>query len=176
MKKHLLIAFFSILLCSSCGKSKPFQIYAPENLLFLIKEGGVKLEDSVLTRTKLFHIDRFGKREYGPTADNVEYADTSYLCGRGLTRKTFLLGILSASYILELSVDGGIHDWYLEYPSGDLDTLFLVTRKLDDGWVAAADPCRCYNPITDIQFNGKTAQVSPDLLSDDGKSIYEFEK
>jgi hypothetical protein len=114
----------------------------PQPVFMLIKEKGVRLPDQTLNRLFLTYHENGQKKYVKDFSRGTDGFDT--------------LGIMSSVDIRILSADKQIRDFYLEYPDGDVDTIFADYEKVA-GKEAAGNSCYCTTPLKALKFNGKTA-------------------
>jgi hypothetical protein len=82
------------------------------------------------------------------------------------------LGVLTSRDIGSKSGDEGIKDFYLEYTGGDIDTLFVDYKKLNQV-DACNHPCKCNYPLESVKFNGIEAIVDTTIKV---QKVYLFNK
>lgn len=131
-------------LCFSCKDS--FEPMGPRTIPYpvflLIKEKNSRLPDNLLNQLRLFYLKE-NKRNY------------IYDFTRG-TDGYDTLGIMSTVDIGFVSADQGIKDFYIDYPSGDVDTLFADFQNIPSK-DASGNYCYCTTPLIELKFNGKIA-------------------
>ncbi len=137
-----LVLFLLQMQCSKYDKCAFDTYLVPHSLVFVIHDKGNRLPDSVLNSNKLFYYKSL-KKEY--------LSDFT----RGLN-EFYDLGIQSTRNIGFISGDEGIKDFYLEYLGGDIDTLFVDYKKLNQE-DACNHPCKCNYPLESVKFNGVAA-------------------
>lgn len=143
---------------SSCIKQRDVNQF-PNDLVFIIKKNGEKLNDDILNNMKLYYLKQ-GSKIYSFDRANVpslELLDG----GLGIQKIPFPIGIESGN---------GTKNYYLEYPNGDIDTLYVDYQKLDHD-EAIKDPCYCYFKLVEIKFNGVRASYDMAI-----KNVYRFDK
>lgn len=153
MKK---LFFVVILLGSSSLKCKkdtpkfypPGPYLPPHSLLFLIEKDGNPLINSVLDNLKLsYKIKRFLKK------DEKKYIDDFLPAIAPLDS----MGIMTTRSIGIISAKGKkIKTYYLEYPDGDVDTLFVNYEYIPRAH-ADTTACYCLYPLREVKFNGREA-------------------
>jgi hypothetical protein len=139
----LLLLFGGVI--TGCHKEMNWTL--PPNRLFLqITESGVPVPDSVLTKLKVYYWDA-GKKVSRPPAN---YHDSSFvnLGIRHLGADYRNMGLLASGYI------GPGHDWLIEYPDGEIDTLYVETTNLD-AEEGRNHRCYCNAPFTVVRINGR---------------------
>lgn len=155
---------FALLLASSitaCGKKyEPYPM--PHTLYFIIKHNGVHLSDNTLDSMRLsYYINNSKKYVLDFTRATNEDGIPARELGVQLTRE-----------VGNISGEQGIKNFYLEYPNGDVDTLYVDYQHLSDR-AGAKDPCGCLYPFKGILFN----DVEPGLASDiPDVKIYQLNK
>jgi len=177
LKLHLMKTTFSLILCialmSLFGcKKKRIPTLPPNVLFFLITEDGNRLPDSTLDNISLYYYEN-GKKISSPPSnlDDKKWVFPATRSSSDLAGK----GVLCSGYIDWLVYGKNVNDFYLEYPNGDVDTMYVEVKYLghEEG---AKDRCYCAYPFTVVKFNGKDAPESVDPKSATGKPIYVFEK
>jgi hypothetical protein len=169
MKKYnLLIICLLLLLLFSCKKnqSNPCPTFwgykLPYSLFFKLNLNGNRLADSVLNKLKLSYYQN-GSKKY--------ISDFSRAINEG-SLNAFDSGIMVTRDIGFNSGDANIKDYYLEFPDGDIDTLFVDYRKYSQ-CEADTSVCQCLYPLYSVHFNGQKA--SPDAYITE-HTVYLFEK
>lgn len=175
MKKIIFYSFpiiISITILGGC-KAKRVQALPPNVLFFQITKNGQTLPDSILNKISLFYFEKGGQKVEHPPAN---YDDKTFIFpasrhSTGLEGK----GVLSSGYIDQLVYSNGANSMYLQYPDGDVDTMYVEVSNIghEEG---AKDRCYCAFPFTIVRFNGKDAPETTDIKTDDGKPIFLFEK
>lgn len=156
MKTILMFLAATILISGSCRKRKGALI-VPDSLFFVIKQNGLRLPDSVLNNMKLYYF-KFGNKIYMP--DFIRGSEDGYNLGVQTTRQ-----------IGHVSGDDNIKDFYLEYASGDIDTLYVDYQYI--GEAAYDHPCYCYYPMGVVKYNGNIASPDPSITQ---QRVYRFDK
>jgi hypothetical protein len=174
----------SVIIIYSCKKHLDELPESNDTYFKVIKNGNV-LGDSILLKTKLFYIDANNKRI--SDSDQIPYnanagsdiRDTSfvYLASAyfGDTPELQGSGIAFFRYIVSVNVDYGIHDFYLEFPDGDIDTLYLNAEKVSEKQ-GLKEECYCTMPIRTLKFNGKDVIQDTSTHLSIGAPVYLFEK
>lgn len=161
--RKIIILLCCIAVFSSCERESVFgPRVIPYSLLFLIKENGVRLPDSVLNNMKLFYLQNGGKKYV-------------YDLRRGINEGPFAaydLGVQVTSNVGDLSAEAGIKNYFLEYPSGDIDTLFVNYVSVNTQQ-AQQEPCFCYYPLREVKFNGVAVGLDTSIYY---QTVYGFEK
>ncbi len=153
----ILLSF--ILLSMSCSKNRRLgpQVI-PASLFFVIKTNGVRLDDNTLNTMKLYYFNN-GIKTY--------ISDFQRGTGDG-----FALGVQTTRNIGDVSADQSVKDYYLEFQNGDIDTLFVDYRHLNEN-DAFNDPCYCYYPLREVKYNSVTASPDPTITQ---QKVYLFNK
>lgn len=148
MKKILYVLILLIIISFSCEKKKvpkplpPGPYLAPHSLFFLIQRDGKRLPGSVLDNLDLIYTT--GREE-----KQVKDFQRATEEGRDL-------GIMTTRNIGILSSREKIKTYYLEYPDGDIDTLYV-----DYDYFSRPDAdttkCYCLFPLREVKFNGEKA-------------------
>ena len=161
MRILILVTLALATLASQCTHKKGPQVI-PSSFGFIIKQNGLRLEDSILNNMKLFCFK-----------NNAKTYISDFI--RGINEGPFNaldLGVQTSRDIGNKSGDDGIKDFYLEYPNGDIDTLYVNYNKLS-GNDAAKHPCYCYYPLEEVKFNGVTASLDTSIKV---QAVYLFKK
>lgn len=160
-----------IILFCSCKKKMRYDL-PPNVLFFLIEKDEERLNDSVLAGMKLYYY-KDGKKIDSPPSN---YDDKTLIfpasrSSSGMEDR----GVMCSGYVPNLNAYEGINDFYLLYPDGDVDTIFIQTKEvsIEEG---SRDRCYCKEPISTVNFNGEKAPEETRFITDDGKPIYLFKK
>lgn len=158
-----LLIIMTILQSSSCNKKDPLGPQIINNsLIFVLKKNNNRLPDSILNNIKMY---------YYTNGQKIRMSDLE----RGIDEGTFLansLGILATRNIGATSGDDNIKSYYLEYPNGTQDTLFVDYRHVSYN-EAVNNNCYCYYPLIEVRYNG---QVAPIDTSISAQKVYLFKK
>lgn len=161
--KNLMILIFVLLSLSISGCIKQRDVNQfPNDLVFAIRKNGEKLNTDVLNSMKLYYLKQ-GSKIYSFDRANVpslELLDESL----GVQKIPFPIGIESGN---------GTKSYYLEYPNGEVDNVYVDYQKLDHDQ-AVKDPCYCYFKLIEIKYNG--VRVSYDPAIKNSYSVYRFDK
>ena len=160
MKTVLIVIAASILVSGSCRKRKGALI-VPDSLIFIIKQNGQRLDDNTLNNMKLYYW-KAGVKTY--MNDFV----------RGINEGTFNafdLGVQTTRQIGNVSGDDKIKDFYLEFQSGYIDTLYVDYQYI--GEAAYDHPCYCYYPMGVVKYNGVIASPDPSITV---QKVFRFDK
>lgn len=175
--KKLIIVFIGIVFSLlSCTKEEI--IYDNENsslppnvFFFQIVKNGSILQGDILDSLKMFYIKDRTKFYQHPNSNLtnrkfIEQAPEEYLQPYHV-----LMGLKTLNYI----EDRYINEWFIEYPNGDIDTLYVETAEvsIEEG---KKDRCYCVNPIKVLKFNGNNVTINPNIEGDMGKAVYVLEK
>ena len=129
--------------CSKYDKCAFDTYLVPHSIFFIVNKSHQRLDDNTLNSIKLFY-----------------YKDVSKVYVNDFIRggeEAYNLGVLTSRDIGSISGDEGIKDFYLEYLGGDIDTLFVDYKKLNQE-DACNHPCKCNYPLESVKFNGKDAR------------------
>jgi hypothetical protein len=156
-------------------------VLPPNTMYFQILKKGQPLEDSVISAITMFLV-KDGKKISNPNSmDQSATApildDTSFIRNANPRYTSNLQddGVLVNGNASSYYGYYGVDTWYLEYPDGDVDTIYLEVGDIS-GEEGAKHRCYCTKPFTVMRFNGKDAAISTTLVPDDGKPVYIFEK
>jgi len=128
------------------------------SIFFLLKKNNQRLPDSILDGLRLSYFNGSAKNYVG---DFVRATSDGYA-----------LGVMTTRDIGGYSAGANIKNYYLEYPNGSLDTLFVDYRHLSYN-EAVNDPCYCYYPLVSVKYNGVTAQLDSSITQ---QKVYKFNK
>ena len=137
-----LILFLLQMQCSKYDKCAYDTYLVPHSIFFIVNKSHQRLDDNTLNSIKLFY-----------------YKDVSKVYVNDFIRgseEAYNLGVLTSRDIGSISGDEGIKDFYLEYTGGDIDTLFVDYKKLNQE-DACNHPCKCNYPLESVKFNGVAA-------------------
>lgn len=143
----------------SCHKDKR-ALLGPEALLIRPIHNMDVLPDATLNATKLYYFSSQTIKEY--------VGDFGRASGSG-----YQWGILSTTDVASLSANDNIKYYYLEFPDGDIDTLFVNYQQISDE-EARDNDCFCNTPQIGVTINGKTPQQ--DTLKPGGIPVYRIYK
>lgn len=162
--KYLLIGFF-IFNLPSCKKYEDcsFGIYlVPRSLIFIVKQDNKRLNDLLLDSMKLYYFSSSGKTFINDFVRSINEGEYRF----------YDLGLQGTRNIGFVSGEEKIKDYYLDYGNGDVDTLFVDYRSLNQGQ-ACIHPCRCSYPLEQVKFNGKVASIDSSIAV---QTVYIFNK
>ena len=128
--------------CSKYDKCAYDTYLVPYSIFFIVNKSHQRLDDNTLNSIKLFY-----------------YKDVSKVYVNDFIRgseEAYNLGVLTSRDIGSISGDEGIKDFYLEYLGGDIDTLIVDYKKLNQE-DACNHPCKCNYPLESVKFNGVAA-------------------
>lgn len=148
----------------------------PNVFYFQIKNNNNTLRDSILSSITIFHYEN-GKKIDGYCNDpDPNVCDTSYVyLPNRYTDNLDNFGILASPYISYIILNKGQNTMYLEYPDGNIDTLYVEIGSLEYN-DAIKNRCYCTTPFTKVMFNEKDAPESTELHAGDGKPVFLFKK
>ena len=141
----VLLITFSCLIIAACSKSNEYNNLRsiPYSIFLKITKNGNRLPDSVLDNLKLSYYQN-GSKKY--ISDFIRCINEGGINARDLGfMTTNIIGINSGDY--------NIKDYYIEYPNGTNDTLFVDYRHLSTA-DAANDSCACLYPLKQLKYNG----------------------
>lgn len=151
------LTFFLLFFICAC-EEREGPLVIPNPVFFLIKESGTKLPDSTQKGIKLFYLKGNTKNYVSDFERGADGFDT--------------LGIFTSRNIGLTSGNENIKDYYLEYPNGDIDTLFVDYRHVSEK-EAFKNSCYCYYPLEEVRFNGRKAEPDPSITM---QKVYLFQK
>lgn len=137
----------------SCNKDKR-DLFAPPPLLIVPRHNYASLPDNELNGIKLYYI--LNQKKYVP--------DFGRATGSG-----YQYGILSTSDIASISAVTNVKYYYLSYPDGTEDTLFVNYVTISDK-DARDNTCFCAKPLISFKVNGQTPAV--DTVAPGGIPLY----
>lgn len=158
----MMILAISLFKCN-CYKDCAFGTYdIPHSLIFVVKKDNNRLEDSILDNMKLFYYKN-GMKLY------ISDFSRSKNEGQYYFRDLGLQGSLDIGF---KSSEDNIKDYFLEYPNGDIDTLFVDYKSLSQK-EACEHPCRCCCPLERMKFNSKVVSIDSSIKV---QTVYIFNK
>jgi len=179
MKLSIILLLFLLLESLSCKKSDCDWDSPPNILYFIIKENGKPLEYGSLSEVKMYYL-RNGIKITNPndidTSPNSPILDDTKFIYYGSKNDPKLenSGVLANGYADFVSTLD-IKTWYIEFPDGNIDTLFLETTKLSCE-EAKLNRCYCNLPFTKVIFNGRIVKEATEIQTTNMKPVYCFEK
>ena len=144
--------------CSKYDKCAFDTYLVPHSLFFIVNKSHQRLDDITLNSIKLFYYK-----------DVTKVYVNDFIRG---SEEAYNLGVLTSRDIGSISGDEGIKDFYLEYTGGDIDTLFIDYKKLNQE-DACNHPCKCNYPLESVKFNGIAAIVDTTIKE---QKVYLFNK
>lgn len=162
--KHSLILLIVIctILCVGCSTKQIGPQTMNNSLAFLLTKNNQRLPDSIVNNIKMAYYE----------GNNKKYIND---LSRGINEGGFMaydIGLLSTRDIGGYSSGGGIKNYYLEYPNGQIDTLYVDYRVLSYDQ-ALKDPCFCYYPLVEVRYNGQPANLDSSITM---QKVYSFKK
>lgn len=134
----------------------------PGALFLSIKQNGRPYPDSLMNGVKMYYFYD-GKKIFNPNDDptlpfHKMYDDTVLLqrvySYNDSTTNYIAPGVFSSFYAINTVAKLNVHDFYLQFPDGDIDSLNIQIEEFSENEVEKA-PCICLNQITNITINGK---------------------
>lgn len=164
MKKIIVLGIIAFVFqSSSCNKKDPLGPQVINNsIFFLVKINNQRLPDSVLNNMKMSYY-LSGQKKY---VDDFT---------RGINEGGFMandMGIQTTRDVGTYSGDNNVKNYYLEYPNGTIDTLFIDYRHVSYN-EASTNSCYCYYPLVDVKFNSVVAQIDSSITQ---QRVYRFNK
>ena len=171
--KNIILFFLILSTLFSCRKSERW-ILPPNRFNFQIVKNGQHLDMNTYDSLKMFYIDDNGVKHY----ELSEEFDVNYFLEKPSTLSIndfYLdsLGVYSTNYVNDFGVQ--IHNWYIEFPDGDVDTLYVESKEYKLNKDGMKDDCYCQHPMSVVQYNGRDAHKHPTLKAG-GKPIFVLEK
>ncbi|KAA5537135.1 hypothetical protein F0919_05540 [Taibaiella lutea] len=183
----LILLLFSVLSgCSNCNKCCDPIPPNPGNLYLSVKQHGQPYPDSFMNDVQMYYYQD-GIKITDPNKDknspnSIMYNDTVLLqrpyAYDGVSEYK-APGIFSSYYVLNIVAKSGVHDFYLQFADGKIDTLNIEIQSVADNKITSV-PCQCTHQITEIKINGK--EMNTDSLafriggSESDNSVYIIEK
>jgi hypothetical protein len=164
MKANKLLLYLLLFLHFSCKKSESndcnaFGVAAPPSgFYFIIKQNNSRLPDSILNNLKL---------SYFIGGNKFYISDFSRAGSEG-----YNLGAMASWEIGLKSADSNIKDYFIEFPSGDIDTIY-VDYKHYTACQADTSSCHCIYPRIGVKYNGQWASYDPSVTQ---QQVYLFNK
>ena len=149
MKNNLIITLFCIIFITACSSSVISNVrLIPYSIFFKLIKNGNRLPDSVLDNLKLSYYQN-GTKNY--ISDFIRCINEGGVNARDL-------GFMTTNLIGVTSGNDNIKDYYIEYPNGTKDTLYVDYRHVStaDG---EKDSCFCLYPLKQLKFNGLIPQI-----------------
>lgn len=174
MKKYLnfIIVLFPLLFLCSCDR---WDIPPSEDVFFKIRKDGSDLQDSILRQCTIFYFNQSGNLIQRPP-ENIHDSSFVYLALDYYQSSEFLNSAIGFfRYIQVYSINENIHDFYIKYPNGDIDTLFIKAEKVSNK-KGKKERCYCVSPLRELRFNGKEVQEDFSIKLNNGQAVYLFEK
>ena len=165
--KNILFLITTIIMFSSCTRTSvspclSYDVFRPPSIFaFDIKHKNILIADSVLNALKLFYKSNGG---------NIYVSDFQRRIA-----EYYPLGIMVTQEIGFKSADNLIKDYYLEFPNGDIDTLYVDYRHYTP-CEADTSSCRCTYPLIKVIYNNHEAFFDRDLLTNNNDLVYQFNK
>jgi len=134
----------------------------PGGLFIFIKQKGQPYPDSLMKGVKMYYFEN-GKKITNPNdaasrPSNMMYGDTVLLqrvYGNNDSIVNYIApGVFSSFYVIQAVASSNVHDFYLQFPDGSIDSLNIEIEKYSEKEMEQA-PCQCLNQITHITINGK---------------------
>lgn len=148
--KKLFLIILSFVLFSSCSPERECEIWSvpfPPALTFQITYGdGLYYSDSILKLVWVqYELDGIMKVD----SFNTKFID-----------EFDTIGLVSEYYnrLKEASAHNGVRDFYLHFPDGSMDTMYLEVEYVDDVCQAKLEDCYCNYPVRKLIYNGKEAE------------------
>jgi hypothetical protein len=82
------------------------------------------------------------------------------------------LGIMTSFSIAGISSTQGIKDFFLKYPDGNIDSLYINYQQVSDD-EGIKEPCFCRVPLKEIKVNGQSPGI--DTTTPEGTPVYLIE-
>lgn len=136
----------------TCKKKQECPVFwgylVPHTFNFIVKTNGMRLPDSILNNLRLFYLSD-NSRQY--VSDFGRAGSDGYNLGAMLTRD---IGLKSGN--------NNIKDYYLEYPGGSIDTLFVDYRHYT-ACEADTSKCGCIYPLYAVKYKGAAAPIDTSI-------------
>lgn len=170
--KNIILFFLILSTLFSCRKSERWNL-PPNRFYFQIVKNGQHLDSNTLDSLKMFIIDENGVKHY---EHPIEYDIRNFLEKPSIILGNTALdsqGVLLVGYLNAFGVE--YHNWYFEFPDGDVDTLYVESKEYKLNKDGMKDDCYCQHPMSVVQYNGRDAHKHPTLKAG-GKPIFVLEK
>lgn len=129
---YLTALFFLLFAGSSCQK-RPGQgtQFPPADIHFQLQKGGKPYPDSILQQVVCFYYNKEGNYIDRPGAAFDSHLDDQTFCywDSGAVPQ----GLLRLRYLIDISAQQQVRDFYLKLPNGDIDTLWLQAVQTSEG-------------------------------------------
>ncbi len=152
--------FISMVACNKKTPLGPQVINS--SLIFLVKKNNQQLPDSILSNMKMSFYQN-GSKLY--QQDFVRAVNEGPFYGADL-------GVMGPRNIGVTSGDNGVKDYYLGYPDGSRDTLFVDYQHVNYN-EAKNNSCYCYYPLVGLRFNGQVPSLDSSIKE---QNVYLFKK
>ncbi len=158
MKKLFVLLIPLFLQCSYYGRCAFSTYEIPYSIFFLVNKDGKRISELELTNCNLYYYSKSIKKS---VKDLIRATDEFYD-----------LGILTSRDIGFISGEDNIKEFYLEYGNGDIDTLYVDYKSLNQE-DACNHPCKCCCPLELVKFNGQIATIDSTIKV---QQVYIFNK
>lgn len=148
----VLLCVVPLMLFNRCSKKQDCPVFwgyqVPLPLYFRVVQNNQRLPDSVLDHLKLSY-NKDSKKQY--ISDFGRAGAEGYGLGVLLTRE---IGLRSG--------DDKIKDYYLEFPNGEVDTLYVDYKSLTPCEAVKSGSC-CLYLLKSVKFNRVEASYDPSI-------------
>lgn len=146
-----------------------------DDIYFVVKKNGsIIKDDSFLKRISMYYYDNHGTKIDDPGYDDSSfvYLAASYFSGVQEYKGT---GIMFMRYLGEVSVDDKVHHFYLEFPDGNVDTVYVKSERVScqQGW---KEECKCTLPLRELKCNGQDAVIDDEYHLSNEQPVYILNK
>jgi hypothetical protein len=152
--------FYTVILLAACTlfgcKKDKRDLASPQPLLLLPMHNNARLSDNDLNGIKLYYIQSPNLKRYVPDFGRASGSN-------------FQDGILSSSDVVALSANTDIKLYFLSFPDGITDTLYVNYETISDE-DARNNDCFCNKPLVSFRVNGQSPPVNK--ISPDGYPVY----
>jgi len=177
---------FSVILLQSCNRDDLCKWSPPlaTATYFILTENGHTITDTTeLSALKLYYYDKNGIRINTPNETEpgkVMYDINSFL---GLAGNIYSNHpdfqnspiLYMSPLITTASANQGIHEFYVEFPDSDIDTIQLYGENVPCKQVQY-ERCGCSTPVRVLKYNGIDAQEDTTYHLSNGLPVYIFKK
>lgn len=131
----------------SCKKDKR-DLKDPQPLILKPMHNNGRLPDAVLSQMKMYYHINLTSTHKEPVGDFGRASGTGYQ-----------QGLLSTSDVAALSASEDVKFFYLSFPDGTVDTLYVDYESISED-DARQNPCFCKTPQQSVRINGAAAIIT----------------
>lgn len=148
--------------CNKPDRCSKWDVPPPSSFAFQIEEEGERLPDRIVAQVKCYYLQ-------GSTRKYVQLFYSDSILAEYISNQGFLI---DRAAMLRVSGDKGVRDFFVEFPDGTVDSLYLEVDKVDL-CQAKQEMCYCNYPIRAVRYNGVEAEEH-ELSWTQGAPLYIF--